>query len=1844
MRGPRHTLATTFPTTNNRPASGYGLAVKTLIKRPIILLTLLALTGRPATAELNFPQVVLDAAFVAYERDVGDIDGDGLNDVVATSDGGIDIEWFQAPDWTRATLVTLTGTYRYTRADDFKVADVDDDGDADLVVRLGSGPSDDGEGRAAWIENLGSGTGWVTRLIGTSPSYGKDIAVGDLDRDGRLDLVYREDALTQIWFNEGSSWTEVALSHANHEGMELGDLDMDGDLDVVLNGFWFATPNTPVACRVAGNYTQATIDAQWFSQTGDWTANSCKVSVGDLDGDGTNDVVFSQSERAGYAVTWYKRNGAAWTAHPVATVDYAHNLQAYDAELDGDIDLLTGGMPQSPHKGLRLYLNDGTGTNWTLFPIQSDGSYSAELGDIDNDGDLDIVGIVNWNGAPSYIYRSNAGGPPSLDFWQYLEVTDQHLQTFGLAAYDVDGDGDLDLPSGPYVYRNPGGAMTGAWTRTSFSGAGHVFLATDVDGDDRADLLTQLENAGANRIDLYWVEAADTGASAWATPILIGNVPRSDHSLGFQGWKLAQIESGGSPEVVISSYQGVYYFRIPADPSAGSWPRVFVAANDSDEGIGMADMDGDGDLDIGFASGNSKNVMWARNPGDGSPNWNVFTIGTFPEADWIDRCEAVDLNGDGRADLIATEENQSGSPDALAVWWEQPATSPTNGGWTRRTITTRYTLNSMDVADVDQDGDPDVVLAEHQGAKRISVFANDSTGTFTEFAVGAGKENHLGGRLLDLDSDGDLDLAGIAYNDSSYLHVWRNDSPGGTPTAARPTLSPNGGVFDEPVSVTLSCSTTGVTIRYTTNGTDPTDVSAPYSSPLTVSTTTVLRARAFRADLDPSPIASATFTGPQVQTPVITPPGGTFSGTQTVTLTCATTGVVIRYTTNGTDPTDASDAYTGSLLLTNSATLRARAFRMGLAPSVEASASFTLFTLGAVAHWRFDERFGTTAYDDSGSGHHATISGATRLAGTKDRALDLDGSDDYLDAGTWEVAGTSITLCAWVRIRAPYNDNDARILSKATGSGEQDHFWMLSLTSAGGDIRPRFRLKTGGTTTTLIPSSGNLAPDTWVHLAAVYDGSAMRLFVNGAEAAAQAKASEITASAASIFLGANPPTIYAPFAGELDDIRIYNTALDGAVLQAVMNEAAPDRANEDGAVLIDFGINTNLTTSPDLNGNVWNNLATDAATVPPGTPHHLTNLVGSPAGLRLLLSGFGTGANAAGTTLPDAALGILAITNATRDSFFVNAGSPATLSFTGLVANGLYQLDCFGSRDAADTRSTRYTATGGTTSTAVLVTSGTGIGIAPQANANNDTIARLTHIRPTGTGTLTVTVAAEVGSFGYLGALYLIRTGTVAVASNQPPTASGIAFFGSPRIGTLFTSLYTYADSEADLEGTTQFQWQRAADTNGAPSDIDGATSTTYTATASDLGQFIRLAVTPIATTGSNPGATAYSVWRGPLATSHALAVFHIGNSFTRWGDVPAQLANLAAASNRPHAHGAQLADGQGAGYHWTNGLPGGYLTRGSPSRTELATTSWDALVLQPMSREWQPANLAAFQANAESFDNLADSVGAQLYLYVYWPWRDEPLSDQDGINAAFEQVRAALSSDGPPVRVIPVGEAFRAAVSEMGSGELAGLTRNDLYQDEYHPSDLGYYLSALVHFAVLHRRSPVGLPAVGISSDEFSDAPVAIPTNIAAALQRIAWDVARETPHTGVTSGRRDEWFAASGLPGNGAPADIPYSDGIANLLRWALGMGNTPGADLDRLPRIALTAGGQIEIRYGMGTDALDAGVAFQHEWTADLHSWSLSAPSSLNQQEAEGFRVLTFPADEPLRIFRFQALEPP
>jgi hypothetical protein len=372
----------------------------------------LALTAVRAE-DLRFELVTLDNSYIAYERDVGDIDGDGDSDLAAIQEGETRLVVFRAPGWNRSTLFTFTGNFRYPRADDFKMADIDGDGDLDVVTRLGDGPSSDGAGLAVWCENLGGGSNFTQRLIGKSLEYVKDIVVADFDRDTRLDVGMRMDNQTQLWLqNADLSFSEILLAHPAHEGMEAGDLDGDGDPDLILNGFWFTTPNTPAAARVATNYSRRVIDSAWFNQGGDWTADSCKVVVGDFDQDGTNDVAFSHSERAGFSVAWYRSsrpNGAGpWIKNPVTAVDYCHNLQAADWDLDGDVDLLVGGMIQSKHSGLKLMLNNGKATKWSEFTIQSQGSYSAETGDIDNDGDPDIVGIRNWNSAPTYIYRNNS--------------------------------------------------------------------------------------------------------------------------------------------------------------------------------------------------------------------------------------------------------------------------------------------------------------------------------------------------------------------------------------------------------------------------------------------------------------------------------------------------------------------------------------------------------------------------------------------------------------------------------------------------------------------------------------------------------------------------------------------------------------------------------------------------------------------------------------------------------------------------------------------------------------------------------------------------------------------------------------------------------------------------------------------------------------------------------------------------------------------------------------------------------------------------------------------------------------------------------------------------------------------------------------------------------------------------------------------------------------------------------------------------------------------------------------------------------------------------------------------
>jgi hypothetical protein len=162
-------------------------------------------------------------------------------------------------------------------------------------------------------------------------------------------------------------------------------------------------------------------------------------------------------------------------------------------------------------------------------------------------------------------------------------------------------------------------------------------------------------------------------------------------------------------------------------------------------------------------------------------------------------------------------------------------------------------------------------------------------------------------------------------------------------TVATPSFSPAGGTYTSVQTVTVSCATAGASIRYTTNGSDPTESSTLYSGSISVSSTTTLKAMAFKANYNPSLIATAayTFNLPIVATPSFSPAGGTYTSDQTVAISCATAGASIRYTTNGSDPTESSSLYSGSISVSSTTTLKAKAFKASYNPSLIATANYT---------------------------------------------------------------------------------------------------------------------------------------------------------------------------------------------------------------------------------------------------------------------------------------------------------------------------------------------------------------------------------------------------------------------------------------------------------------------------------------------------------------------------------------------------------------------------------------------------------------------------------------------------------------------------------------------------------------------------------------------------------------------------------------------------------------------------------------------------------------------------------------------------------------------------------------
>ena len=374
----------------------------------------------------------------------------------------------------------------------------------------------------------GSGQFLVANDVGPGDDNTRAAALGDVDGDGNLDLVVgnlQQQNVVYLGMGDGTFETtghSFGSSDAQTYGLALGDLDGDGDLDIAV-----ANAGTN---KIYLNDGDGTFDTTSNSAGG---GNSWDVALGDMDGDGDLDAVVANRTQQNVI---YFNNGHGEFANPhsfgTASPFRSASVALGDLDGDGDLDVVIG-----DNYSYRVFLNLGDGTLDAGSGSNVGGydAYAVALGDLDGDGDLDLVlGHLNApnqirlnDGDPTFHYSS----PPSHTFGYDSDDT----QSIDLG--DVDGDGDLDIVEGNgyqnkvYLNDGDGSVDTTAYDLGPGDDPTNDVVLGDVDGD--GDLDAAVSNADGQNAVFLNLGGADLVIDKSVTPLVVGPGKTVTYTLTF---------------------------------------------------------------------------------------------------------------------------------------------------------------------------------------------------------------------------------------------------------------------------------------------------------------------------------------------------------------------------------------------------------------------------------------------------------------------------------------------------------------------------------------------------------------------------------------------------------------------------------------------------------------------------------------------------------------------------------------------------------------------------------------------------------------------------------------------------------------------------------------------------------------------------------------------------------------------------------------------------------------------------------------------------------------------------------------------------------------------------------------------------------------------------------------------------------------------------------------------------------------------------------------------------------------------------------------------------------------
>ena len=796
----------------------------------------------------------------------------------------------------RETIVNLTTNSGFTHWEDGVVADVS-----------GNHPNYE-----IFSDNNGvvhkPGYSWELLSGATDNNFISDKG-GDSDR-GYFPL---ESSSISMWVKE-SNWSNTTY---------LFDYTNGGDTDGKM---WLSTinPSGELRWRIkTGAKRKLTLTASDIATS---AARAYGVFLADMDGDGDMDIL--SASNADNTIAWYENNGAAdptWTATDIATsAAGANSVFAADMDGDGDMDIVSSSANDNT---IAWYENDGNANpTWAAADIatSANSARSVFVADMDGDGDMDIIS-ASYNDNTIAWYENNGAANPT---WTATDIATSAAGALSVYEADMDGDGDMDIVSADFGdntiawYENNGAAdptWAAADIATSANGAASVFLA-DMDGDGDMDIVS----ASSNDNTIAWYENNGAADPTWTAADIVTNA-------GF--------------------------------------------ARD----VHAADMDGDGDMDIVSADFGDNTIAWYENNGAADPTWTAADISTSANAPHS--VFVADMDGDGDMDIVSAD-----SGDNTIAWYESDITygqednvNPmTNNNWHHLVMTRDESGNPAGggivklyvdgvLTSVDYgtptgalDSPGDVIFGRNQtnqggvnGDGRfegefgpIRIFAHELTKSEVEYefdmfalrykgsfsATPGGLSINVTTGVIDISASvsgtyqvtaswieptsskvhtststvtiGDSD-ASFSYPLNTYCQS--NDS------VITPTITEAGGVFSAPSGLTLNTGTGGITPSTSTPGT----YTVTYTTAATCSRTSTVTITITAKDSPSLTYSSYTscvdVDGSVSFGPTLSIAGGTFSVSPASGLAIDSSGVItpsassvnlynITYTTTGTCP------------------------------------------------------------------------------------------------------------------------------------------------------------------------------------------------------------------------------------------------------------------------------------------------------------------------------------------------------------------------------------------------------------------------------------------------------------------------------------------------------------------------------------------------------------------------------------------------------------------------------------------------------------------------------------------------------------------------------------------------------------------------------------------------------------------------------------------------------------------------------------------------------------------------------------------------------------------------------